>query len=112
MSRLTDIHRRQARVLRSKAFGWDYIIEHFHGRYTREEVEQSLRELKEKGRRYYDNHYLRGKRVVPEVVVTIVPNEVLEHRDQRVMLRPKSLTALVCGDPLPGESALDRKSVA
>jgi hypothetical protein len=38
------------------------------------------------------------------------PADVLRRREHRVMLRPTSLTALLCGDPLPGESALDRRS--
>jgi hypothetical protein len=32
----------------------------------------------------------------------------LEERDERMMLEPQSLTAMLMGDPLPGRSALDR----
>ena len=33
----------------------------------------------------------------------------LNERDRRALLRPRSLTAAICGDPLPGYSALDRR---
>lgn len=39
-----------------------------------------------------------------------VPPEIVQLQTHRVMLRPKTITALICGDPLPGESALDRRS--
>jgi len=35
--------------------------------------------------------------------------ELLAARDARAMLAPRSLTALICGDPLPGHSALERR---
>ena len=38
----------------------------------------------------------------------IVPRRILEERDERMMLEPQSLTAMLMGDPLPGRSALDR----
>lgn len=34
-------------------------------------------------------------------------NAMIE-RDRRAQLRPRSITAAICGDPLPGYSALDR----
>lgn len=37
-----------------------------------------------------------------------VPESVEADRDERAMLEPRSLTALICGDPLPGRSALDK----
>ena len=37
------------------------------------------------------------------------PNEVLLDRELRTKLQPRSLTAAIMGDPLPGFSALDRK---
>lgn len=39
----------------------------------------------------------------------IVPPDVLARQTHRNGLRHTDLTAIVCGDPLPGCSALDRK---
>lgn len=39
-----------------------------------------------------------------------IPPEVLADRDRRLSLAPRSLVARVCGDPLPGYSALERRS--
>jgi len=36
-------------------------------------------------------------------------DHMLEDRDRRANLLPTSTTALICGDPLPGRSALDQK---
>lgn len=36
-------------------------------------------------------------------------SRALEDRDRRADLLPTSTTALLCGDPLPGRSALDQK---
>lgn len=37
-----------------------------------------------------------------------VPPEAIADRDRRIKA-PRSLTALLCGDPAPGQSALDRR---
>jgi hypothetical protein len=39
------------------------------------------------------------------------PPEVLADRDARASLLPASPTQALCGDPLPGYSALDRRGV-
>ena len=39
-----------------------------------------------------------------------IPNEVLFERDKRLALAPRDLTAAICGDPLPGHSALERRA--
>jgi len=38
----------------------------------------------------------------------MIPNRVLEEREHRLSLEPRSITASFFGDPLPGYSALDR----
>lgn len=38
-----------------------------------------------------------------------IPSDVLFDRDRRRMLGPQSFTAWICGDPLPGYSALDKR---
>jgi plasmid stabilization system protein ParE len=54
---------------------------------------------------------LRGARHVigqnPDM--TQVPPELIEDRDRRYSIMPRDLTALLCGDPLPGMSALERR---
>lgn len=39
----------------------------------------------------------------------VIPREVLADRERRLSLAPSSLTALLCGDPLPGCSAIDKR---
>ena len=39
-----------------------------------------------------------------------IPPAVIEDRDLRQTLAPRDLTAILCGDPLPGRSALDRRT--
>lgn len=51
----------------------------------------------------------RGIVVSAELGKGIKPDErVLRDRDRRLALPPRNLTAAICGDPLPGSSALDR----
>lgn len=38
----------------------------------------------------------------------VIPDEVLAVQAHRINLKPADITSAVCGDPLPGESALDR----
>ena len=38
----------------------------------------------------------------------LIPDEVLAERDRRLALEHTSVGAFLCGDPLPGYSALDR----
>lgn len=51
--------------------------------------------------------------IVEQVVVSERPGaEQIRDRDERMMLAPRDLTAMFCGDPLPGHSALDKRTVA
>lgn len=47
----------------------------------------------------------------PPVKTIFIPEDVLADRDRRMRLKfaPRDLTAMFCGDPLPGASALDRR---
>ena len=47
--------------------------------------------------------------VVQDVQPMIAPAHVLAERDARLALHPRDITAAIAGDPLPGNSALDRK---
>ncbi len=39
-----------------------------------------------------------------------VPEAVWAEREKRLKVLPTSITAIICGDPLPGYSALDKVS--
>jgi hypothetical protein len=39
----------------------------------------------------------------------VVPDEVRAEHAHRAALAPRDLTAAICGDPLPGYSALDKR---
>lgn len=41
--------------------------------------------------------------------ILVVPDRVIAERDRARDLEPRDLTAALCGDPLPGRSALDRR---
>lgn len=41
-----------------------------------------------------------------------IPFRVVRDREARLAARPVDLTAIICGDPLPGRSALDKKRAA
>lgn len=39
-----------------------------------------------------------------------VNDDILRARDRRLKIKPRDLTAYICGDPLPGYSALERRA--
>lgn len=97
-----------ARRLKSKKFTYQQISEFFEGRHTPNEIEAALEKLQEKRRDRYQTWHSTTVGIVSHD--TLKPTaEVLATQQARLMLRPKTITALVCGDPLPGESALDRR---
>jgi DNA-binding CsgD family transcriptional regulator len=48
--------------------------------------------------------------VIHDAHVVAIPDHVLTERDRRLAQPPRDLTAAIAGDPLPGESALDRRT--
>ena len=70
---------------------------------------QQIRERKRKGNPKHP--YLKGMRIRDlNDHYTVVPcPKALAERDWRAGLAPRDLTAALCGDPLPGMSALDRR---
>jgi hypothetical protein len=71
-------------------------------------------------RRAFENSRRRGgdkplaqinQRRVAQVPADFVPDSVLLERDQRNALMPRSITAFIFGDPIPGRSALDQRQV-
>jgi IS30 family transposase len=55
--------------------------------------------------------YKKYQRTVVESDFRIeIPEEVLVDRERRRDLQPRDLTAALCGDPLPGRSALERRA--
>lgn len=59
--------------------------------------------MKEEIRSPYDYSYKRVAEERPSA-------EVLAERGTRLSIAPRDLTALICGDPRPGYSALERRS--
>lgn len=67
-------------------------------------VERSRKESRER----YRANYLRKSFIEYSSSVSI-PAKISEDRKSRERLHHTNLTALICGDPLPGYSALDRR---
>jgi hypothetical protein len=85
-----------------------------HIRYMRLPAEQKAEEERRQKRSRLERK--RGapslhaiKRVSSEVGSPVVPPEVLEQRNRRLMA-PRDLTAILLGDPAPGFSALERRA--
>lgn len=101
----------QARVARRHMHAHrspDEIVAVFGGRYTYDEIVAAVRHLRAVQRQRYAQTYAR--RGWLELTRTIaVSHDALAERDQRLALMPRDLTALICGDPLPGYSALERR---
>ena len=103
---LTTRAYRIARKMRRRGESLDAISGAFNHHYSIREIEISLASKREySGKPKGFSRYSDAPPIVP-------PQEVVEHKERRLMLRHSSLTALLLGDPLPGESALDRKCVA
>lgn len=57
---------------------------------------------------YYGKHFTKVEYFLPSTGAT-ASSDMLRERDKRVAIPPRDLTAALCGDPLPGFSALDRR---
>lgn len=70
---------------------------------TKEQFAEANR--KKRARRVTPAHYRKWD----EIKHTVAPPEVIEDARQRAMA-PRSLTAILMGDPAPGQSALERRA--
>jgi len=79
---------------------------------------ESERQLRRERARIYAREFRRMmglagqgfRKGAANVVTAMEPDPIaIADRDRRAELSPKDLTALLCGDPLPGMSALDRR---
>ena len=101
-----------ARAMRRKNTREADILEYFGRKYTSEELTAQIEELRRQNRIAAKRHYWRcvqrrgAYRTEPEARPDAV---TLAARDRRLSLMPVSLTAWLFGDPLPGQSALDRR---
>jgi hypothetical protein len=92
----------------------------FSDRTVREALYPERREARRANRRKRENGHKKPKgyhryEVSPHGVHmegrrATVPSIVLIEREARLALAPRSLTALICGDPPPGRSALDKRN--
>lgn len=100
-------HATQCRTMRKRGVSEQVMVEFFAGQYTPSEMNWLITELRDRNRIWQKEHYSRDVHGTA-VKHNLIPDEVIARRDHRVMLRPKTITAFICGDPLPGESALDK----
>lgn len=85
------------------------IAEIFEHKYKPWEIETGIRKLKEASQKHYEQ--LAGSTVGIVNRESFRPDaEVVATQQARLMLRPQTVTALLMGDPLPGESALEKRA--
>jgi hypothetical protein len=95
-----------AKVHRSKGMGWAKLGRMFscHEDTVRRALDPSWKRRRkdlvdpERYQLWQATHSISGP-----------PKEVLERREHRLMLRHNTLTGLLMNDPLPGESALEKR---
>lgn len=97
----------EARAMLRKGKTMNEIAGHYGYRFSEQQISDELATHRAMIRGRYAKN-LAG--VVHPTMEARPSPELLAHRERRVMLRPKSITAWVLNDPLPGESALDRRS--
>jgi hypothetical protein len=104
VNRLMSLHRQHA----TKRYGaWEKIVVHMPGR--------TMLQCQQKFRYQLQGRAHREKNRVPQaphrvVAPIITPQHVWAEAEHRRRLSRRTLTAEFCGDPLPGYSALDRRS--
>jgi len=84
------------------------ILAAFGNRYDWDAICDAVKWLRAEQRRRYAQTYARRPEI-DHVRMIDVPPDALAERDRRAQVPPRDLTAAVCGDPLPGYSALDRR---
>ena len=101
----------KARSLRKSGLPEQSILNHFGGKYTSPEIDALITELRQWQAQYRKKYYKSAPatlwRGIEERVVADPAS--LAERDKRLARNPVSLTAALCGDPLPGYSALDNR---
>lgn len=106
-------HAARARAMTLKGVDSSSVADAFNGKYTATEIEWLIAEMRRRNQDYRAANFV--KLVLTSDVQADnrpdIPIDVIAKREHRVMLRPRTTTALLCGDPLPGESALDRRCV-
>lgn len=92
--------RTQMHALREQGFKLTDIAKHFGVSY--DSCRSKLRHDRERSAGY--RNATETQRVFE------IPDEVWADRDRRLGLTPRDLSATLCGDPLPGYSALERRA--
>lgn len=104
----------QAKELRSRNTPWRHLGAMFNcgDEAIRRAIEPGYREMRALQNRQA-RHRIGRRSKNPRLVQPRfeIPEAVLTDRDRRNAI-PRSLTAVLCGDPAPGQSALDRRGVA
>lgn len=102
----------RARNMRRRRLPSAVILSFFKGKYSEIEIDGLIVELRSRNANYRKLNYAENSwshLVVSEHTSIVPPPAVLIEQAQRLLLCAKTTTALLCGDPLPGESALDRR---
>lgn len=101
--RLTTKAYRMARQMNAVGLPMGEIVSVFNGVYTERDIAAALAEKRDYVSR-------PSPSIVPIIADRVdVDPAAIEFQRRRQMLRHRDVTSLLCGDPLPGESALDRR---
>ena len=96
-----------------RGYGHQKNAVHFIARELKRSKESVLHRLRKHGETFegLDRRRKRQKNELPYRMITqvYVPPQTLADRERRYSLEHSTIIASICGDPLPGYSALDRK---
>lgn len=111
MSEVSKAEALRARKLFARQVPRHELLAAFGGQYTFDELCLAVRQLRNRVRVYQAAHVRFHDPQESKLMRCNRPSpETLERQSERLMLRHTNLTALICGDPLPTESALDRRN--
>lgn len=113
MAAITRDEFKRVRARMNKGEGFEAVVQaEFNGRVATSEVATAVKYWRTVFKKANDTFGVNYRGVIFETERPTVPVEVEALQIRRLMLRPITVTALLCGDPLPGESALDRRSLS
>jgi len=106
----------RAAIMKKYGIGRDQMMRHIHETLPAREVQLLIHQRNihrtlegVKSRSIRQEHGAKQAPLEDEGVIKIhIPADVLAERTRRIELSHASVTAALCGDPLPGYSALDK----
>ena len=106
--KLNRVVAEKARALRNKGVPEESIIVQLGNKHTSAELTWHIEELRKYNRAYSKTYYAAVTWRIDCAPIKPDPAAIAD-RDRRYSIHPASITAALCGDPLPGMSALDRR---